>query len=141
MPVFWNKTITVFNKYEDTQTGLITWYKHVLINCFWKESNNEVNVGNVKLASNGHIIRIPQNSLYVSPTIWTTLSAEEKAEKFTLQPGDILYKGETNFVIDEMTAGQRSSDFLAENEYNICTIKAVNENVDLPNGHYYVRGD
>lgn len=141
MPNYWNKTITVFNKYEDEQTGLITWYKHILTNCFWKETNNEITVGNVRLQSNGHIIRITQNPLYASPKDWQSLTNDKKAEKFTLQTGDILYKGETDFVIDEMIAGQRSSDFLAKNEYNICTIKAVNENTDLPNGHYYIRGD
>ena len=107
MPEYWDKTITVFNRYEDDITGLITWYKHTLTNNFWKETNNEIIIGNVKVQSNGHIIRIPKNSLYVSPKDWQSLPNDKKAEKFTLQTGDILYKGETDFIIDEMTAGQR----------------------------------
>ena len=137
--MYWNKTITVLNKYEDNSTGLITYYKTVLNNCFWKETNNEVSVGNVKLQSNSHIIRIPYNSSYLPPMEW--LSADQKATKFTLKQGDILIKGTTDFEFDEMTAGKRLNDFLSLHPYGICNIVSVNENIDLPNKHYFVRGD
>lgn len=140
-PFYWDETITVFNKSENKETGLITWYKHILQNCFWKESNNEVSVGNVKLQSNGHIVRIPHSPLYVSPTSWNNLPNDTKAAKFTLQTGDILLKGTTDFVVDEMQAGSRMNDLIAQYEYNLCTIKSVNENIKLPNAHYFVRGE
>lgn len=135
---YWNKTITVLNRFENVD-GTISYYKTVLNNCFWKEVNTEYISNNVKTLSNSHIIRIPYNSLYLPPMAWE--ESEQKASKFTLKQGDIIIKGTTDFEFDELTAGHRLNDFLRENQYNVCTIKSVNENIDLPNKHYFVRGE
>lgn len=93
MPKYWNKTVTIYNKYEDGD-GLLHYYRRVLYNCFWKETNNKVTVSNVTLQSNNHIIRIPQSSDYISPIQWQKLT--NKADKFTLQTGDIVIKGDVS---------------------------------------------
>ena len=41
-PSWWDTTITIYNKYENTQTQLVVWHKHVLHNCFWKYTGEKV---------------------------------------------------------------------------------------------------
>lgn len=138
MPKYWNKTVTIYNKYEDGD-GLLHYYRRVLNNCFWKETNNEVTVSNVTLQSNNHIIRIPQSSDYISPIQWQKLT--NKADKFTLQTGDIVIKGDVSFEINELEDGHRLNDFLAQYKQGIATIVSINDNTDLPNAHYFVKGE
>ena len=135
---YWNKTITVYNKYEDSD-GLITYYRRVLHDCFWKETNNKVSVSNVTLQSNNHIIRIPQSADYLPPAEWQALA--DKTGKFTLQTGDIIVKGDIAFEIDELEDGQRLNDFLAQYRQGAAEIVSINDDTDLPNAHYFVRGE
>lgn len=140
--MFWNKTITLYNKYEDRQTGFIKWYRHKLEHCFYKATNNKVNVGNVQMTTDDNIIRIPEQENYLPPYKWVELSSEEKSRFMTLQGGDLIILGDITEEIDEYTAGKRSSDLIAKySALGSVFINSVNINDFVPGAHYFVRGE
>lgn len=63
---------------------------------------------------------------------------------FTLAPGDIIVKGESDEEIDEYTSGHRSSDLLSKyHDYQACmeiTEYANNSGIGRNNKHYLARG-
>lgn len=140
--MFWNKTITLYNKYEDEQTGLIRWYRHKINNCFYKVTNNKVNIGNVQLQTNDNIIRIPEQRDYLPPYKWVELPNDKKGEKLTLQTGDLIFLGDIEENIDELTSGKRSSDIISKYKtVGSVFITSVNINDFVPGAHYFVRGE
>lgn len=142
MADFWNKTITLYNKFEDIQTGVVTWNRHVLYNCFVKRTNSKINAGNVQLQTDNTIIRIPELSNFVLPYEWQNLPNDRMKETITLQAGDLIILGDVSDDIDEYTGGQRSTDIIAK--YSVLGsvfVSSVNINADLPNKHYLVKGE
>ncbi len=140
--MFWNKTITLYNKYEDELTGVIKWYRHKLEKCFVKTTNNKANVGNVQLQTDDNIIRIPFQRKYLTPYEWVELPNNVKGNYMTLQGGDLIFLGNVEQEIDEYTSGQRSTDLIKK--YSVLGsvfINSVNINTDLPGPHYFVRGE
>lgn len=141
-PEWWNTTITVFNKYEDPSSRIITWYKTVLHNCFWKYTGNKIVVGETTLETNTTLCRIPANSAFLEKYQWD--EEADKSETFTLGTGDILVKGEVEDIIDEYNSGYRSSDLLAKyKRLQGCMVieqYAVNDGPGRGLEHYYVRG-
>ena len=139
MADFWNKTITLYNKSEDIQTGVISWNRHVLYNCFVKRTNSKINVGNVQLQTDNTIIRILEQSNFILPYEWQNLPNDRMKETITLQAGDLIILGDVSDDIDEYTGGQRSTDIIAK--YSVLGsvfVSSVNINADLPNKHYLV---
>lgn len=132
-PKWWNSTVTVYNKYEDPLTQIITWQRTVLTDCFWK-----VNVGIVygdqslnTSYTNMIICRIPKNDNYLSPYEWKRLAAESRSSKFTLQIGDIIINGVVDDDIDEYAKGHRSSDLVDRyKDLGIIRIETVADNSD-----------
>ena len=143
-PVWWETTITVYNKYEDPQTDLVTWSKKVLNGCFWKASGDKVTVGQVTLDSKSVLCRIPKNDAFVDKYEWMQMSDETRATHFTLGIGDIIVKGNCADTIDEYTSGQRSSNLLEKyRPYQMCLEiddLAINTGTGRNDEHYYVRG-
>ncbi len=140
--MFWNKTITLYNKREEAETGLIKWYRHTIDNCFYKTTNNTVNVGNAQLKTDDNVIRIPIQENYVAPHEWNALSDEEMRRHITLQGGDLIVLGNVTEEIDEYTTGKRSSDLIAKYKtLGTVFINSVNVNDFLPGAHYFVRGE
>lgn len=140
--MFWNRIITLYNKYEDEQTGLIKWYRHLLHNCFVKRTNNKVNVGNVQLQTDDNIIRIPIQPNYLPPYEWLKLPNDIKSQSLTLQSGDLIFLGDIDETIDEYTSGQRSSDLIAKyKSMGSVFINSVNINNFIHGEHYFVRGE
>ena len=137
----WNKTITLYNKLEDNTTGHISWYRHVLKNCFFKATKRSANVGNTQKNSGDYIIRIPQLNNFLSAAKWLEITDNSYDKFITLQGGDLIVLGDVSDEIDEYTPGQRSSDLV--NRYaalGSLFISSVNINTDLPGAHYLVRG-
>ena len=66
-PIWWDTTLTVYNKFEDPQTQVISWYRTVIDNCFWKYTGDKINIGETVLETNNIICRIPENDLFVGP--------------------------------------------------------------------------
>lgn len=140
--MFWNKTITLYNKHEDEQTGLIKWYKHILTDCFYKVTNNVVSVGGVQLQTDDNIIRIPEQANYLPPYKWLQVPNDKKGQAMTLQSGDLIFLGDVSEEIDEYTSGKRSTDIIKKySALGSVFVKSVNINNLIPGAHYLVRGE
>lgn len=141
---WWDDTVTLYNKYIDPTTHRVSWFRHVISNCFYKHTVEKMTVGKTTIDTDSTICRIRVSPDFVDKKTWMTLSDTEKAEKFTLGVGDIIVADETDFEIDEYASGKRSSDLVnANKEWPGCfTIETVNINVGGGRGneHYHVRG-
>lgn len=138
----WDKTITLYNRYEDEQTGIIKWYRHKLGKCFYKRTNNKVRVGDVQLQSDDTIIRIPAQSGYLPPFAWNDLPNDRKGNQMTLQSGDLIFLGNVSEEIDEYTSGKRSSDLITKYKaLGSVFVSSVNINDFMPGAHYLVKGE
>lgn len=144
-PLWWENTITVYNKYENKVTNVIQWYRKVLPNCFWKYVGEKLSVGTTIIETNNTVCRIPENPDYVPKYLWEQLSAYEMEQKFTLGVGDIVVLGEVDEEIDEYKQGKRSSDFMAKykNLQGCIQIKTLSNNVGAGrcNQHYKITGE
>lgn len=137
----WNKTITIYNKHEDKQTGLIKWYRHIIHDCFFKTTNSRINVGSVSISSDDTIVRIPAQECYIPPFDWNNLPNDIKRQYLTINKGDLIFLDAVSEDIDEYTPGKRSSDLIEK--YNLLgsiTVNSININDFGPLAHYFVRG-
>lgn len=143
-PEWWDTTLTVYNKFVDPQTQVVTWYRTVVEQCFWKDTGSKVLVGNVTLDGNYIICRIPVDERYVSPGDWRNLGPELRAGCFTLQPDDIIIKGEVSDTVDEGVSGSRATDLIKKyKKLGSCTqVNTVTDNTGGGRGdeHYSVKG-
>lgn len=143
-PQWWNTTITIYNKYEDKQTQVITWHKHVVTGCFWKYTGDTVNIGQTVLETKNIICRVPEQSDFLERYQWEQLPNDQMANYFTLSQGDILVKGEVDDVIDEYVKGHRSTDLLEKYKRLQGCLEvdqvAINVGGGRNNPHYYVKG-
>ena len=142
-PIWWDTTITIYNKYTNAQS-VVSWYKTVVTDCFWKLSGSEVRVGDTVLDARASLCRIPKDTRFIEKQDWISLADEEKANHFTLAQGDIVVKGECDFVIDEYTKGHRSTDLLGKyREYQACfeiTDYVNDTGLGRTTEHYLIRG-
>lgn len=140
-PVWWDTTLTIYNKWTDPATHKVTWIRNTVSNSFWKHSGSKVNVGQVMIDTESIICRIPQQDNYVEPYVWIE---NPEMNTFTLKPSDIIIKGETLDEIDEYQTGHRSTDLIAKyHQLQGCMeIKdvTVNTMTGMINPHYLVRG-
>ena len=143
-PLWWDTTITVYNRFEDPQTDLVTWYKTILHDCFWRASGDRVSIGQVTLDSKSVLCRIPKNPSFLERFDWVQLPNDQMSEYFTLGIGDIIVKGECADEINEYVQGQRSTNLLEKyRPYQRCVEiedLAINVGSGRNNEHYYVRG-
>ena len=142
-PKWWDTTVTVYNRYEDPQTQVITWYKTVLDNCFWKNNFQRLKVGQTEVETDSVICRIPINDAFKEKYSWINIPNYQMNNYFTLDRGDIIAKGNIEEDIVEYQSGKRSSDFIAKYKSSGCmVIDSVNINdytgVGIP--HYHVEG-
>lgn len=138
----WDKIITLYNRYEDEQTGVVKWYRHKLNKCFYKRTNNRVRVGDVQLQSDDTIVRIPAQSSYLPPFAWNGLPNDHKSNQMTLQSGDLIFLGDVAEEIDEYTSGKRSSDLITKYKaLGSVFVSSVNINDFMYGQHYLVKGE
>lgn len=141
-PAWWDKTVTVYNKYEDESTGEVSWFKTQIAGAFVKNTGERVVLGDIALDTNTVVCRIRKDDNFVEKYVWDALSAH--GAKFTLAPGDIIVFAAASENIDEYATGQHSTDLL--NKYKrgqgAMVIEAVNINVGPGRGveHYHVKG-
>ena len=144
-PVWWDTTITIYNKYIDAQTQIVRWYRTVVTDCFWNLDGSTVKVGDVTLNSKSIICRIPKDIRFLEKRDWLNTPNDEMNSYFTLGQGDIIVKGEVNDVIDEYTSGYRSTDLLNKYKgYQECmevNDYAINTGTGRNNEHYLARGN
>ena len=141
-PEWWDKTVTVYNKYEDETTHQITWYRHVVDGCFWQDVGNKLKMGETILEGNQLICRIRENASYLNKYAWT--NSESKDDFFTLGLQDILILGSVDDEIDEYTSGKRATDVIAKYKQitGVLEIESVSDDTGPGrcNPHYRVRG-
>lgn len=143
-PNWWCTTITLFNKYEDPTTQLVSWYKTTIEGCFWSNLHDRVKIGKTVLEADGIICRIRKDDRYLDIQEWLALPSDLKNNYFTLRQQDILIKGEINETINEYQSGLRSTDILAKyKQFQKCLEVAQfmdNTGGGRGNEHYYVKG-
>lgn len=143
-PLWWDTTVTIFNKFTDPHTKVVRWYKTVVTGVFWKYIGNKVNVGNTVLETNNSICRIRKDSRFLPYYEWINVTNDEMGNYFTLGKGDIIVKGEVDDDIDEYRTGYRSNDLITKYKQlqgcmSIDEI-AINTGAGRCNEHYLVRG-
>ena len=143
-PTWWNTPITIFNRYEDKQTNIVTWHKTSVSGSFWKYTGDKVNIGNTILETNNTICRIRENEKFLERYQWEELPNDQMDNYFTLSPNDIIIKGVVDETIDEYSSGHRSGDIIAKYKklQGCMEIQEVAINVGggRNNPHYYVKG-
>lgn len=143
-PSWWNTTVTLFNKYEDPTTQLVSWYKTKIDGCFWSNIHDRVKIGKTVLETDGVICRIRKDDRYLELEQWLSLPIDKKSDYFTLSYQDIVIKGEIEDTIDEYQVGSRSTDLLAKYKrlQRCIEIEQFMDNTGGGRGneHYYVKG-
>lgn len=141
---WWNTTVTIYNKYENPQTQLVTWHRHVVNNCFWKYNGTRVTINDVVLDTKEIICRIPINNAFLEKHEWIAKPNDEMDNYFTLGQGDIIVKGEVDDIINEYHANERSSDLISKYKSLQGCMEihewANNTGGGRGNQHYYARG-
>ena len=143
-PIWWDTTITIFNRFEDTQTHVIQWFKKTISGVFWKEVGNKVTVNDTVLETNNIICRIPKNDIFLEKYVWVQMPNDKMSDYFTLGKGDIIIKGTVTDTINEYQAGYRSNDIIAKYKelqgcMNIEKV-AINVGAGRTEEHYLVQG-
>lgn len=143
-PQWWNTTLTIYNRYEDKVTQVVTWFRHTVENCFWKYTGNTVNIGQTILATKDIICRIPEQEDFLERYQWEQLPNDEMSDYFTISPEDIIVKGNVDDVIDEYTKGHRSTDLLEKYKRLQGCMQVEEVALNVGGGrnepHYYVKG-
>lgn len=143
-PSWWNTTVTIYNRYEDAQTNLVTWHRNVIEGVFWKYTGNKVFVGNTVLETKDIICRIRKDSRFLDKSQWINVPNDQMSNYFTLAQGDIIVKGQVEDDINEYVSGKRSTD-LKKKYKNLQGCLEIQEWADNTGGgrgneHYYVKG-
>ena len=143
-PSWWDTTVTLFNKYEDPTTQLVSWYKTTIEGCFWSNLHDRVKIGKTILEADGIICRIRKDARYLDIEDWLILPSDLKSNYFTLRQQDILIKGDIADEINEYQSGSRSTEILAKyKQFQKCLEIAQfmdNTGGGRGNEHYYVKG-
>ena len=143
-PVWWETTVTIYNKYIDPLTQLVTWYKTTVDNCFWKYVGDKITIGETVLETNNIICRIPKDSKFLEKYQWEKLPNDKMSEHFTLGQGDIIIKGSVDDVVNEYAQGKRATDLLVKYKALQGCMEvqeiAINVGAGRCNEHYYVKG-
>jgi len=143
-PSWWNETITIYNKYTDPVSKLITWHRHVVVGAFWKNIGEKINIGNVVIETDTIICRIRKDEEFLPKHEWKNLPNDEMEDFYTLGRGDIIIRGRVEDEVDEYTKGYKSTDLV--NKYKdlqgCMTIDKVTINTEGGRGneHYLVKG-
>lgn len=143
-PVWWDTTITVYNKHTDPQTSITTWYRHTVDGCFWQDVKEKAKLGETVLETNRIICRVRENGSYAEKYVWAALPADQKAGYFTFSQGDILVKNAVDDEINEYESGHRSSDLLKKYKalQGCFEVEIASNNTGAGRGlpHYRVQG-
>ena len=144
-PTWWNVTLTIYNKFQDPETDLITWYRHTVHGAFWKYTGNKVSINDTVLESNSITCRIRKDPAFLENYEWVKVPDEEKSNYFTFSKGDIIVKGDVVDDINEYVSGDRSTDLIKryKNLQGCLVVSEITINTDggRCNEHYLVIGE
>lgn len=138
-PVWWDTTITLYNKYE-ASNGETTWYRTVLIGCFWKYVTDYTRLEDAMHTTKVLLCRVRKSNDFLESYEWR--ENDGRGSYFTFSEGDILIKGEVTDDVDDYIPGKRSSDLLKKYKGRCAEITedAVNVGAGRVAEHYLVRG-
>lgn len=143
-PVWWDTQLTIYNKFIDPQTQIVTWYRTVVDNAFWKYVGDKITINDTVIETDNTIARIRKDDRFLPRHEWINKPNDEMSNYFTLGKEDIIVKGEVDDVINEYQSGKRSSDLVGKyKELQGCmTIQeiAINVGAGRCNEHYFVKG-
>ena len=143
-PSWWNETITIYNRYTDPVTKLITWYRHVVHGAFWKDIGNNITIDKTVIATDVIICRMRVDDAFMPKYDWMRLPNDEMSEYYALGKGDIIVHAEVEDEIDEYTNGSKSTDLVRKYKdlQGCMTIDKVTININGGRGneHYLVQG-
>lgn len=144
-PIWWDTTVTIYNKFTDPQTKVTRWHRSVVNNTFWDYVGEKVIIGKTTIETYATICRIRKDSRFMEKYEWLQLPNDEMSDYFTLGKGDIIVKGEVEDTINEYEQGSRSTDLIAKyKELQGCmTIDLYSNNTGAGrvNEHYLVKGN
>lgn len=143
-PVWWDTQLTIYNKFIDPQTQIVTWYRTVVDNAFWKYVGDKITINDTVIETDNTIARIRKDDRFLPRHEWINKPNDEMSNYFTLGKEDIIVKGEVDDIINEYQSGKRSSDLVGKyKELQGCmTIQeiAINVGAGRCNEHYFVKG-
>lgn len=143
-PIWWDTTVTIYNKYVDVQTNVVTWYRYVVEDCFWKYVGDKIKINQTVLETNNIICRIPEHTKFLEKYLWIQKPNDEMGNYFTLGPGDIIVKGEVTDIINEYVSGHRSTDLRTKYKSLQGCLEvqevAINTGIGRNDPHYFVKG-
>ena len=143
-PIWWDSKLTIYNKFEDSQTHIVMWFRTVVTDSFWKYTGSRVAVGDTILDTKSVMCRIPKADNFLEKSEWIALPNDVMSEYFTIGQGDIIIKGEVFDEIDEYTSGSRSTDLLEKYRglQGCMEVEdyAINTGIGRNNEHYFARG-
>lgn len=141
---WWNTAVTIYNKYTDPQTQIVTWYRTVVNGTFWKYTGNKVVIDKAILETKDIICRIRKDDRFLEKHEWIAVPNDHMSNYFTLSQGDIIVKGEVEDEINEYVSGSRSTD-LKKKYKSLQGCMEIQEWANNTGGgrgqeHYYVKG-
>ena len=143
-PSWWNETITIYNRYTDPVSKLITWYRHVVTGVFWKNVGNKITIDQTVIETDTIICRIRKDDVFKPNYEWVQLPNDKMCEYYTLGKGDIIIRAEVEDEVDEYTNGHKSTDLVRKYKdlQGCMTIDKVTINIEGGRGneHYLVQG-
>ena len=143
-PSWWDTTITIYNRYEDKQTNLVTWFRHKVGGAFWKYTGDKVVINNTVLETKNIICRIRKDDAFLEKHEWIAIPNDQMSNYFTLSQGDIIVKGEVADEINEYVSGKRSTDLKKKYKdlQGCLEIQEWSNNTGGGRGneHYFVKG-
>lgn len=144
-PIWWDSDITLYNRYENPITNMVTWHKTYISNCFIQSAKTMISDGQTVYNTDNNIIRIPQNDKFIEYTDWINIPNDKQSEYFTLHQGDIIIKGTIDFDINEYEDGKRSTDLIDKYKQLGTCLTIDNWQNNTGNGriapHYFVSGE
>lgn len=109
-PSWWNTTVTIYNRYEDPQTNIVGWHRHVVHGAFWKAAGDKIVIDKTVLDTENILCRLRKDSAFLEKSAWIEIPNDQMSNYFTLSQGDIIIKGEVTDEINEYVSGKRSTD-------------------------------
>ena len=134
------QTITLYNKLTkrgaDGRTA-VTWYRHVLTGCFWREVFRTVASGETLVQVHEITCKIPESALYLPYAQWAA-DGVDRATKFTLSVDDIIALGNVAYTIGSSYTANAVRELCQRT--GVMTVVAASDNTRRPMPHYGAKG-
>lgn len=134
-------TITLYNclKVADSPDKKERWYRHELIDCYYKASVTRVDSGTSAGMQNTYTVRIPVSEWYLPYVDWAGLTEVEREKFFTMNLDDIVIVG---ICSEEITgsSGQAATQVLKRHKPDAFKVTAISDNTRAPLERHYRLG-